>query len=81
MPQKPATSRSSTPQAKGEKIATLLKRKTGASIDELTWATGWQKHSIRGFISGTLKKKQNLLITSSKEENKKRRYFVTEKSQ
>ena len=81
MPRKPAASRNSVSQAKGEKIVNLLQRKTGASIDELTKVTGWQKHSIRGFISGTLKKKQSLSITSMKEENRDRRYFVTEKSQ
>ena len=81
MSKKLTKSTNSPSQTKGEKIVNLLQRKTGASIDELTKVTGWQKHSIRGFISGTLNKKQSLSITSSKEENKNRRYFIAQKSQ
>ena len=38
---------------KSERITMLLRRAKGASIDEIVGATGWQHHSIRGFISGT----------------------------
>lgn len=63
-------------QSKGEKIVRLLQRNTGATIAELAKATGWQEHSVRGFMSGTLKKRQGLEIKSSKEDNKDRRYTV-----
>ena len=46
-------------------IQRLLAGPTGASIDELAVATGWQVHSIRGFMSGTLKKKLGLEVTST----------------
>lgn len=46
----------------------LLERPSGASIDEMTKATGWQRHSIRGMMSGVLKKRLGLSITSEKEE-------------
>ena len=62
--------------SKGEKILKLLQRNIGATISEQAKATGWQEHSIRGFISGTLKKKQGLEIKSSKEANRDRRYVV-----
>lgn len=65
---------------KSEKVISLLQRKAGASISELAKATGWQNHSVHGFMSGTLKKKRNLAITSTKEENKDRRYFIAEQS-
>jgi hypothetical protein len=51
------------------KIATIvghLRRAKGASIDELMTATGWQAHSVRGAISGSIRKKQGLRVTSEK---------------
>ena len=67
--------------SKGEKILRLLQRNTGATIAELAKATGWQEHSVRGFMSGTLKKKQGLEISSSKEVDKDRRYSVEGRTQ
>ena len=61
---------------KGNKILKLLQRNTGASVAEMAKATGWQRHSVQGFMSGTLKKKRSLEIKSPKEENKDRRYFI-----
>lgn len=43
----------------------LLKRKGGATIEEAANATGWQHHSVRGAISGALKKKLGLAVTSA----------------
>ena len=59
MPQPPA------PTASKQKILiTLLKRPKGAAIEELMEATGWQRHSIHGTMSGVLKKRLGLpLIT------------------
>jgi len=54
----------------------LLKRKTGATIDEVVEATGWQAHSVRGAISGTLKKKLGLDVTSEKVEGRGRVYRI-----
>ena len=68
------------PHTKGERVISLLQRKAGASICELAKATGWQNHSVQGFMSGTLKKKRGLSITSTKEENKDRRYSIAEQS-
>jgi hypothetical protein len=61
---------------KSAQIVSLLQRPSGASIAELMKATGWQAHSMRGFISGALKRKQGLVVTSVVEEGKDRRYVI-----
>ena len=48
------------------KIITMMRRPKGAGIKELTRATAWQAHSVRGAISGTLRKKQGLNVVSEK---------------
>ena len=66
----------------GTKQATLidlLKRKTGATIADLVKATGWQPHSVRGAISGTLKKKLGLTVISEKVERRGRVYRIVER--
>jgi hypothetical protein len=59
-----------TPDPKGNLgiIVALLRRPDGARIDELTAATGWQAHSVRGGIAGAIKKKLGLLVISQKTE-------------
>jgi hypothetical protein len=39
-------------------------------------ATGWQSHSVRGFMSGVLGKKMGLTVTSTKAEDGERHYSV-----
>jgi len=73
----PATSKA--PISSGSKIdglITLLRRKTGATISDAMEATGWQAHSVRGAISGTLKKKQGLTVTSEVEGARGRVYRI-----
>ena len=72
-PQKPTKSNGIT---KSAKITGLWQRNTGATIVELAKATGWQRHSLHGFMSGTLRKKQGLEIKSTKEGTKDRRYRI-----
>ena len=62
--------------SKTEKVLDLLKRPGGATTKELMKATGWQPHSVRGFISGTLGKKMNLEVKSTKGEDGERIYSV-----
>lgn len=52
------------PGSKLALVIDLLRRDDGASLPELVTATGWQAHSVRGVLSGTIKKKLGLPITS-----------------
>ena len=63
--------------SKTAKILALLQRPDGVSLKELTAATGWQAHSVRGFLSGSLKKKMGLKVRSEKREDGQRAYSVT----
>jgi nucleoid-associated protein YgaU len=62
--------------SKTAKILDLLKRPGGATSKELMKATGWQPHSVRGFISGTVGKKMKLTVVSSKGEDGERNYSI-----
>jgi DNA-binding MarR family transcriptional regulator len=61
---------------KQSKLLELLRRKIGATIDELTAATGWQPHSVRGALSGLIKKKLGLAVTAEVIEGRGRVYRV-----
>lgn len=58
-----------------DQLEQLIIRESGASITELTGATGWQPHSVRGAIAGALKKR-GLSITSEKVEGVRRYHGV-----
>ena len=62
--------------SKAAKILDLLKRPGGASAKELMKATGWQPHSVRGFLSGTIRKKMGLEVVSTKGADGERSYSV-----
>jgi len=59
-------------------LINLLKRKRGATISDIVQATGWQPHSVRGAISGTLKKKLGLAVSSEKVDGRGRVYRIIE---
>ena len=62
--------------SKTAKVLDLLKRPDGATLKELMKAPGWQPHSVRGFLSGTVGKKMGLTVTSTKGEDGERTYSV-----
>ena len=43
---------------KQDEVIAMLRRPEGATVDEVASATGWQRHTVRGVFSGTLKKKR-----------------------
>ena len=57
-------------------IVALLEQDKGASLEELCEATGWLKHTVRGTIAGTLKKRFKYTITSTKKDSEPRRYYI-----
>ncbi len=66
-------------QRQGSKTGTLLallESAKGASLDEMMKASGWQAHSIRGFLSAAVKKKLHLKLMSEEDDKGTRRYRV-----
>jgi uncharacterized protein DUF3489 len=60
---------------KAELLA-LLQRTDGATLEELMTTSGWQAHSVRGFLSGTVGKKMGLKVDSAKREDGTRVYSM-----
>jgi Protein of unknown function (DUF3489) len=57
------TPRTGTKQAQ---MIEMLKRAEGATVEQIAAATGWQHHTIRGAISGALKKKLGLTVEATR---------------
>ena len=53
---------------KQDAVIAMLRQPEGATVDEVASVTGWQRHTVRGVFSGTLKKKLGLPLASAKEE-------------
>lgn len=76
-PKAPATG--ATENSRATKIGSLiaqLRQRQGATLAEIAEATGWQHHSIRGAISGHIKKKLGLTVASTKDDQGARRYRI-----
>jgi hypothetical protein len=67
-PGKAASAERSTPRAgtKQALMIDLLKRPEGATVEQIAAAIGWQHHTIRGAISGALKKKRGLTVEATR---------------
>lgn len=70
--------RATSGNTKTELALKALRRKRGSSVPELQDITGWQAHSVRGFLSGTVKKKLDLPLTSEIGKDGVRRYRVAD---
>lgn len=73
-----AEAKSFRPGTKAEIILRKLKTARGATIEELSEVTGWQRHSVRGFLSGTVKKKLGLELMSEAGKDGIRRYRIAD---
>jgi hypothetical protein len=62
--------------SKKERVLAMLKSDKGVTLAQLMGATGWQSHSVRGFLSGTIGKKMGLTVESTKREDGERVYRV-----
>jgi hypothetical protein len=63
-------------KSKLEQLEAMLRRPDGATVDQIGKALHWQKHSVRGAMSGALKKKQGLTIASEKTQDGRRIYRI-----
>jgi hypothetical protein len=72
---KPTTARDGSKKAQ---VLDLIKRPEGATLKDIMAVTGWQAHSVRGFISGSLTKKMGIKIESLKREDGDRAYKVAQ---
>ena len=63
---------------KQQMLIELLKRTEGATLEEIVAATGWQKHTARGAMSGALKKRLGLTIHSDPDPERGRVYRIAD---
>ena len=63
-------------RGKTGRVLELLRRPGGATLQQLATATRWQAHSVRGFLSGVVKKKLGLKIESTKAAGGSRSYSI-----
>ena len=75
-PKRPHKTKSAHAGRKTKKILDLLKRPGGVTAKQLVQLTGWQPHSVRGFLSGIVSKKMGLTVTSTRGDTGDRTYAV-----
>ena len=62
--------------SKQAQVIAMLRRPEGATVRQICELTGWQNHTVRGALSGALKRKLRLTITSSKSDQGERVYRI-----
>lgn len=71
--------KSAKPKPKVSKTSALLKllrSSKGASMTQLQHASGWQAHSVRGFLAGTVKRRYGLTVLSKASQSGERLYSI-----
>lgn len=71
-----AAKQSKSGATKGDLVLKKLTSSKGANMAALMEATGWQAHSVRGFLSGTVKKKLGRTVVSEVGKDGVRRYRI-----
>ena len=67
-------------ESKTDVVLKKLRAPKGATVAKLIEATGWQAHSVRGFLSGTVRKKLGLALSSDVGKDGVRRYRIANQS-
>jgi hypothetical protein len=62
------------PDSKKAAVIAMMRRPKGATVAEIMKTTGWQAHSVRGLISGSLRKAMGLAVKSDKRADGQRAY-------
>ena len=74
--EQPEAHRKSTTGAKTELVLKKLLPARGVTIAQIMEATGWQAHSVRGFLSAVVRKKLGLNLASEIGKDGQRRYRI-----
>lgn len=61
---------------KQEKLIAMLRRKEGATIEQMTRALAWQSHTVHGVLSGTIRKRLGLSVVGAANAGGKRTYRI-----
>src|SRR5690348_14046478 len=77
-PKQPAERRRTV--SKQARVIEMLRRGQGASVSAIMKATGWQPHSVRGFLAGVVRKKLGLSLVSEKSGDERLYRIVTGKA-
>ena len=73
---KAATATNGRGSTKLAQLEAMLRRPDGATIEQISKSLAWQAHSVRGAISGSLKKKQGLTVINQKTDGGRRVYRI-----
>jgi hypothetical protein len=68
--------RATAPQSKQDLVIQMLRRQSGVTVEDIVTTTGWQPHSVRGFLSGLVKRKLKLPLVSDVGKDGVRRYRI-----
>ena len=71
-----ASNKTEAAPSKKAQVVAMLNAAEGVTLSQIMAATGWQKHSVRGFLSGAVGKKMGLTVVSSKAKDGERIYRI-----
>jgi Protein of unknown function (DUF3489) len=76
---RPSAKQTERAESKQARILAMLRASSGVTIEAMMHATGWQQHSVRGFLAGVVRKKLGLNLVSAATEGR-RLYRITDRT-